>query len=82
MAEGDTMRSPGIRPSSYGLEKQGIRNTDVVYWNLGAAQLVENAVAHGGVAGERPRLGGSHGRSHSGLYKSNNKGNTRPRGQG
>ena len=34
----------GIRPSRYGLDRQGIRNINVAYWNLGTAQLLEHAV--------------------------------------
>jgi phosphoenolpyruvate carboxykinase (ATP) len=35
----------GNRPSRHGLEHHGLRNIDVAYWNLGAAQLLEHAVA-------------------------------------
>ena len=34
----------GIRPSRFGLAEHGIRNINVAYWNLGAAQLLEHAV--------------------------------------
>jgi phosphoenolpyruvate carboxykinase (ATP) len=39
------MQNAGIRPSSYGVDNQGIRNANVVYWNLGTAQLVEHAIS-------------------------------------
>ena len=34
----------GIRPSRFGLDRHGIRNINVAYWNLGTAQLLEHAV--------------------------------------
>jgi phosphoenolpyruvate carboxykinase (ATP) len=34
----------GIRPSRFGLREHGIRNINVAYWNLSAAQLVEHAL--------------------------------------
>lgn len=40
------MQNAGIRPSSYGLDKQWFQNADVVYWNLGTAQLIEKALTH------------------------------------
>jgi phosphoenolpyruvate carboxykinase (ATP) len=38
------MQNSGIRPSRYGLEEHGIRNANVVFWNLGTAQLIEKAI--------------------------------------
>ena len=37
----------GARPGAQGLERHGLRNLNVVYWNLGAAQLLEHAVRRG-----------------------------------
>jgi phosphoenolpyruvate carboxykinase (ATP) len=34
----------GVRPSRFGLEKHGIHNINLAYWNLGTAQLLEHAV--------------------------------------
>src|SRR5215471_5893140 len=39
-----TMQNAGILPSRYGLDKHGIRNIAIAYWNLGTAQLVEHAI--------------------------------------
>ncbi|HWB99645.1 MAG TPA: phosphoenolpyruvate carboxykinase (ATP), partial [Bryobacteraceae bacterium] len=38
------MQNSGIRPSSYGLDRHGISNPNVVLWNLGTAQLIEKAI--------------------------------------
>src|SRR5437016_3420000 len=38
------MQNAGVRPSRYDLTRQGIRNAQTVYWNLGTAQLVEQAI--------------------------------------
>lgn len=38
------MQNAGIRPSSYSLQDQGLRNLQIAYWNLGTAQLLEKAV--------------------------------------
>ena len=35
------MQNAGIRPSLHGLDNHGIRNANVVFWNLGSAQLTE-----------------------------------------
>jgi len=45
----------GARPGAQGLERHGLRNLNVVYWNLGAAQLLEHAVrrGEGAFAGQR-----------------------------
>ncbi len=36
--------SISLRPGRHGLEEHGIRNINAAYWNLGAAQLLEQAV--------------------------------------
>src|ERR1039458_3606631 len=33
-----------LRPARHGLEEHGIRNINAAYWNLGAAQLLEQAI--------------------------------------
>ncbi len=38
------MQNAGVRPSRYGLREHGFRNLNVVYWNLGTAQLLEHSV--------------------------------------
>ena len=38
------MQARGVNPSQYGLEHHGIQNVNQVYWNLGTAALVENAI--------------------------------------
>lgn len=38
------MQSLGVNPSRYGLENHGIHNVNQVFWNLGTAALVENAI--------------------------------------
>ncbi len=38
------MQNTGIRPSKYGLDKQGIRNLEIAHWNLGTAQLIEKTM--------------------------------------
>ncbi len=38
------MQNAGVRPSRYGLREHGLRNLNVVYWNLGTAQLLEHSV--------------------------------------
>jgi phosphoenolpyruvate carboxykinase (ATP) len=51
------MQNAGNRPSRYGLTEHGIRNWDVAYWNLGAAQLIERAIQrHEGVLAENGAL--------------------------
>ncbi len=40
----DSMDTTGNRASSYGLENHGIRNPLAAHWNLGAAQLTEEAI--------------------------------------
>jgi len=34
----------GVNPSRYGLDKHGIENLNQVFWNLGTAALIENAI--------------------------------------
>lgn len=41
------MRALGISPSRHGLDRHGIHNVNQVYWNLGTAALVENAIRRG-----------------------------------
>ncbi len=38
------MQNLGVNPSRYGLENHGIENTNQVFWNLGTAGLIENAI--------------------------------------
>src|SRR5215469_7304317 len=38
------MENAGIRPSRFGLDNHGIRNANVVYWNLGSAQLTAKVI--------------------------------------
>ena len=38
------MQVRGVNPSRYGLDHHGLQNVDQVYWNLGTAALVENAI--------------------------------------
>ncbi len=38
------MQTQGVNPSHYGLDRHGIQNVNQVYWNLGTAALVENAI--------------------------------------
>ncbi|MFB3817848.1 MAG: phosphoenolpyruvate carboxykinase (ATP) [Candidatus Methylomirabilales bacterium] len=38
------MQVRGVNPSHYGLDRHGIQNVNQVYWNLGTAALVENAI--------------------------------------
>jgi phosphoenolpyruvate carboxykinase (ATP) len=38
------MQALGINPSRYGLDRHGIHNVNQVFWNLGTAALVENAI--------------------------------------
>jgi len=38
------MHVRGVNPSHYGLDRHGIQNVNQVYWNLGTAALVENAI--------------------------------------
>lgn len=38
------MQTLGVNPSRYGLEHHGIRNVNQVFWNLGTAALIENAI--------------------------------------
>ena len=40
----DDMEARGVNPSRYGLEQHGLQNLGQVYWNLGTAALVENAI--------------------------------------
>jgi phosphoenolpyruvate carboxykinase (ATP) len=44
IAEPKQIANAGIRPSRHGLEQHGLRNLNIAYWNLGAAQLVEHAI--------------------------------------
>lgn len=41
------MVNAGVGPSRHGLEAHGIHNTGQVYWNLGTAQLIEQAIQRG-----------------------------------
>jgi len=41
------MRALGINPSRHGLDRHGIQNVNQVFWNLGTAALVENAIRRG-----------------------------------
>jgi len=34
----------GIRPSRFGLDRNGLHNLNTAYWNLGTAQLLEHAI--------------------------------------
>ena len=44
------MQNAGNHPSGYGLTNHGIRNWDLAFWNLSAAQLIEKALhRHEGV---------------------------------
>jgi phosphoenolpyruvate carboxykinase (ATP) len=38
------MQYLGVNPSRYGLEHHGIQNVNQVFWNLGTAALMENAI--------------------------------------
>ncbi len=38
------MQNVGIRPSLHGLDNHGIRNANVVFWNLGSAQLTGKVI--------------------------------------
>ncbi len=38
------MQNTGIRASQFGIGEHGIRNANVVFWNLGTAQLIEKAI--------------------------------------
>src|ERR1043165_9713055 len=38
------MRNAGAAASGYGLAEHGIRNLNVVYWNLDTSELVEHAI--------------------------------------
>ncbi len=38
------MQNPGVRPSGHELSRHGLRNLQNSYWNLGAAELVEQAI--------------------------------------
>ncbi len=38
------MQTQGVNPSHFGLDRHGIQNVNQVYWNLGTAALVENAI--------------------------------------
>jgi phosphoenolpyruvate carboxykinase (ATP) len=38
------MQARGVRPSQFGLDHHGIHNVNQVFWNLGTAALVENAI--------------------------------------
>ncbi|NOZ00415.1 MAG: phosphoenolpyruvate carboxykinase (ATP), partial [Deltaproteobacteria bacterium] len=62
------MQNIGVNPSSYGLDKHGIRMARVVHWNLGTAALIEHALGHkeGSLAAGGPlvvRTGARTGRS-------------------
>jgi phosphoenolpyruvate carboxykinase (ATP) len=41
------MENLGVGPSSHGLQEHGLHNLGDVYWNLGAARLVEEALHRG-----------------------------------
>ncbi len=41
------MRQSGWNPSSYGLDKHGIKNVNHAYWNLTTAELYEHAIRRG-----------------------------------
>ncbi len=45
MTEPSRIANAGFQHPSYGLEEQGIRNLHAAYWNLGAPQLIEHAIA-------------------------------------
>jgi phosphoenolpyruvate carboxykinase (ATP) len=38
------MQNAGVRPSRHDLGQHGIRNVQTAYWNLGTAQLIEQAI--------------------------------------
>src|ERR1700691_5825070 len=38
------MQNVGVRPSRYGLGRHGIESFEVAHWNLGTAQLLEQAL--------------------------------------
>src|SRR5215469_14570522 len=38
------MQNEGVRPSRYELDHHGLGNVHTAYWNLGSAQLVEQAI--------------------------------------
>ena len=38
------MQNAGVRPSRHDLAKNGLRNVQTAYWNLGTAQLIEQAI--------------------------------------
>ncbi len=38
------MHDAGVRPSRYDLSKSGLRKLQTAYWNLGTAQLIEQAI--------------------------------------
>jgi phosphoenolpyruvate carboxykinase (ATP) len=38
------MQNAGVGPSSYDLGQHGLRNVQTAYWNLGTAQLIEQAI--------------------------------------
>ena len=38
------MQNAGVRPSRYELDRYGLRDVKTAYWNLGTAQLIEQAI--------------------------------------
>ena len=47
------MKNVGVRPSRHELSQHGIRNVEVAHWNLGTAQLMEQALQrHEGLLAE------------------------------
>ncbi|HWZ30465.1 MAG TPA: phosphoenolpyruvate carboxykinase (ATP) [Bryobacteraceae bacterium] len=38
------MQNAGVRPSRYELSRHGLQGIQTAYWNLGTAQLIENAI--------------------------------------
>src|SRR5712691_10921726 len=38
------MQNAGVRPSRHDLSRHGLRNIQTAYWNLGTAQLIEQAI--------------------------------------
>ena len=41
------MGNEGVRPSRYELDRHGLRNLRMAHWNLGTAQLIEQAIVRG-----------------------------------
>jgi phosphoenolpyruvate carboxykinase (ATP) len=38
------MQNAGVRPSRHDLAQNGLRNVQTAFWNLGTAQLIEQAI--------------------------------------